>query len=124
MVVTSLMMAVAYWSGAHPVLEQPITSVMPKCEPLCSVLASMNAKKYVVWHGAFGGESPKPLQLWSSQSLSVLQRGRPKAQLAKLCIAKGRRYTGQKKALQRSQAYSNEFGRAVAGIIKSWLKNS
>ena len=124
MVVTSLMMAIGHWSGAHPVLEQPISSVMPKCEPLCSVLKMMNAKKHIVWHGAFNGESPKPLQLWSPQDLSALQLGRPKVRLSKLCTTKGRRYSGKKRALQRSQAYSHDFGKAVAEVFKTWLKNT
>lgn len=124
MVVTSLMFAVGHWSGVHPVLEQPVSSVMPKCEPLCSVLAMMNARKHIVWHGAFNGESPKPLQLWSSQDLSALQRGRPKVRLAQLCVVKGKRYSGNSKALRRSQAYSREFGKAVAEIFKSWKISS
>ena len=123
MVVTSLVMAIAYWSGANPVLEQPTSSVMPKREPLCSVLASMKAKKHTVWHGAFNGESPKPLQLWSAQNLTTLQRGRPKMSLTKLCVTKGNRYSGKKDALRASQTYSHEFGRAVAKVFKTWLKN-
>lgn len=122
MVVTSLMMAVAFWSGANPVLEQPMSSVMPKCEPLASVLASINANKHTVWHGAYGGESPKPLQLWSPKDLSVLQRGRPGDRLLTLCVHRGKRYSGNKEALQRSQAYSHEFGKAVSAVFKSWLK--
>lgn len=124
MVVTSLLMAVVFWSGANPVLEQPMSSVMPKCEPLCSVLASISANKHTVWHGAYGGESPKPLQLWSPKDLSALQRGRPMDRLLTLCVSRGKRYSGKKKALQRSQAYSHEFGRAVAAVFKSWLKNA
>ena len=124
MVVTSLLMAVVFWSGANPVLEQPISSVMPKCEPLASVLASISAKKHTVWHGAYGGESPKPLQLWSPKDLSMLQRGRPKIRLSTLCSHRGKRYSGRKKALQKSQAYSLEFGQAVAGVFKTWLKKA
>lgn len=73
MVVTSLVMAFGHWSGVNPVLEQPISSAMPRAEPLSSVLRSINASKHVVWHGAFSGESPKPLQLWSCQDLSALR---------------------------------------------------
>ena len=99
-------MAVGHWSGCHPVLEQPSGSDMPKCEPLKSVLACVGAIKHVCWLGSFGGESPKPLQIWSSKDLSQLQRGRPKAShLHKLCTSKGKSYTGRHSALKLSQAY-------------------
>jgi len=108
MVVTSLVMAVGYWSGCNPVLEQPAGSDMPKCEPLRSVLTFVHASKHVCWHGAFGGETPKPLQLWSPRDLSQLQRSRPPLGLGqKLCTAKGPSYSGKKSALKKSQSYSN-----------------
>ena len=123
MVVTSLVMAIGHWSGVNPVLEAPTTSAMPRAEPLCSVLQFINASKHVVWLGAFSGESPKPLQIWSRQDLSALQHGRPSShRFSKLCNTKGKSYSGNRKALHRSQAYTREFGKAVAGVVKHWLK--
>ena len=123
MVVTSLAMAIGHWRGANPVLEQPITYVMPRAEPLRSVLRSINASKHVVWHGAFSGESPKPLQIWSSKDLSALQRGRPLFRRFKqLCQSNGKSYSGHRKAFKRSQTYTHEFGRAVVGVVKPWVK--
>ena len=105
MVVTSLVMAVGYWSGCNPVLEQPSGSVMPRCEPLHSVLTFIGASKHTCWLGAFGGESPKPLQLLSPRDLSQLERGRPPAAAwTKLCTVKGTVYRGSY-ALKSSQTY-------------------
>ena len=104
-------------------LEQPITSAMLRAEPLSSVLRSINGSKHVVWHGAFSGESPKPLQIWSCQDLSAMQRGSPFARrFKKLVQTKGKSYTGIRKALKGSQTYTRGFGRAVAGVVKQWLK--
>jgi hypothetical protein len=110
MVVTSLMIAVGYWSDCTPVLEQPSGSAMPKCEPLCSVLRCIGSRKYNSWLGTFGGASPKPLQLWCHRDLSALQRGRPLAGslnqlVSEVTTRKGRTYNGKKKALKSSQAY-------------------
>ena len=125
MVATSLVMAIGHWSGVNPVLEQPITSAMPRAEPLCSVLKFMQASKHVVWHGAFLGESLKPLQIWSRQDLSALQRGRPSShRFKKLCKQKGKSYSGNRSALIRSQSYTREFGKAVAGVVKHWVKKN
>ena len=106
MVVTSLVMAIGFWSGCNPALEQPTTSDMPKCEPLKSVLAHTGASKHVCWHGSFGGESPKPLQLWSHRDLSQLVRGRPPAGASRLCTVQGTSYSGDHAALKTSQTYS------------------
>ena len=43
MVVTSLLMILAHFVGANPVLEQPVSSCMPKLEPLQSTLRGIGA---------------------------------------------------------------------------------
>ena len=105
-------MFVAFLSLLKPVLEQPSGSVMPKAEPLRSVLAFIGADKVTCWHGAFGGESAKPLQLWSPahEDLKVLRRKKPSTGL-KMLVAEDksqgvRKYSGVRKMLKDSQAYS------------------
>ena len=71
-------MLFAHLCGCSPVLEQPTSSVLPKLEPLKNVLEFIGSKKVVVWHGAYGGESHKPLQLWSPRDLSSLVKPKPK----------------------------------------------
>ena len=90
-----------------PVLEQPVTSAMPKCEPLKSVLQCIGAQKHTTWLGAFGGESPKPLQLWCARGLSALQRPKPSG-LESLCDTNEQTgsYSGRRKALKISQTYT------------------
>ena len=61
-----------------PILEQPTSSIMPKCNPLQSTLSFMKATRVVTWHGSFGARSPKPLQLWSSSDMiKSRRRARP-----------------------------------------------
>ena len=106
-------MFVAFFSQLVPVLEQPSGSVMPKAEPLRSVLAYIGARKVTCWHGAFGGESAKPLQLWSPahEDLKVLWRKKPTTGMRTLVStdkSKGvRRYSGVHRMLKGSQAYSS-----------------
>ena len=108
LVVTSLVMVVGHWTHCFPVLEQPTGSDMPKCEPLCSVLQHIGAGRIVTWHGAFDGESPKPLQLRSPQDLSPLRRDRPAATetRTRLCTVEGSSYSGKADCLRVSQTYS------------------
>jgi hypothetical protein len=123
MQVASLVFFVAASSSLSPVLEQPLTSVMVKCCPLSTVLACTGAIKTVVWHGAFGGKTPKPLQLWhvhpSYRRMS--ERGRPSfkgsAKLVRRHGCDGKKFTGGKH-VTKSQAYSKEFGTAVAKITR------
>lgn len=130
MVVTSLAMSFAHCCGTNPVLEQPSNSCLPKLEPLQSALSLMGASKTTIWHGAYGGTSPKPLQLWSAKDMSSLKRPKPqhlsshlvKKQSTKQADGKMKNtYTGKTKALLQSQVYSSSFGNAVASVAKTWL---
>ena len=129
-VVTALTMMFSYFCGCSPVLEQPTGSCMPKTEPLHTVLPGIGAKKWVIWHGAWGGTSPKPLQLWSARDLKALVRPRPKKMVSDSLVRKGQKrmsdnstkatYTGTK-ALKQSQTYCMAFGKAVALLAKIWV---
>ena len=97
---------------------------------LHTVLSGIGAKKWVIWHGAWGGTSPKPLQLWSARDLKALVRPRPKKMVSDSLVRKGQKrmsdnstkatYTGTK-ALKQSQTYCMAFGKAVALLAKIWV---
>ena len=131
-VVTALTMTLSYFCGCSPVLEQPISSTMPRLEPLKSVLAGIAAHKTVVWHGAYSGTSPKCLQLWSPRDLGDLVRPRPQLLSSNLVVTKKRMvdgrmkssYTGMKDKLKDSQTYCKAFGSAVATLVDDWVKTN
>ena len=99
-------------------------------EPLQSVLKFARCKRHHIWHGAYGGTSPKGLQLWSFRDLSALARPKPTHFVSNLCklgvkMVDGKEkktYSGTK-ALKASQSYCKPFGKAVALLAKSWLSD-
>jgi len=130
-VVTGLTMTFAFLCGCSPVLEQPTSSCMPQAEPTKSVLACIGASKTVIWHGAYSGTTPKPLQLWSTRDLRSLRRPRPHHLKSDL-VAKGTKrtstgvvkstYSGTNK-LKGSQTYCKAFGRAVGQLARTWVSH-
>ena len=104
---------------------------MPKLQPLRGVLECIGAHKRIIWHGAYGGPSPKPLQIWSCCNLSALVRPRPKHLVSRLIKYGTKRtstgqpkttHSGVKKNLKGSQTYCMAFGRAVAKLVKAWFE--
>ena len=125
MQVTSLLMFLSWLFGNVPVLEQPLNSVMPLCEPLKGTLSYIKAHKIVTWHGAFGGGSHKPLQLWTpGAAMTAMRRRRPRRSNGPaLYWQVGKKYYGKKSALKASQAYSAAFGKAVADIVRQNVRH-
>ena len=129
-VVTGLTMTFAFFCGCSPVLEQPTSSSMPKAEPTKSVLAGMGASKHIIWHGAYSGTTPKPLQVWSPRDMSSLVRPRPRLLKSDL-VNKGTKrtadgvlkttYSGTKDKLKASQTYCKQFGRAMGTLAQTWV---
>jgi len=122
-------MTFSFFCGNSPVLEQPTTSCMPKAEPMKSVLAGMAASKAVIWHGAYSGTTPKPLQLWSPRDLRPLVRPRPRHLKSDL-VKKGTKRTSDgvvkdtysgTKDLKASQTYCQQFGRAIGTLARTWV---
>lgn len=104
-------------------LEQPQNSVLPESGCMASVLQYVQATKTLTYHFCFGGQTLKPLQLWSHSSfLRDLSRPKPAgcSQLEEdaLVSRDAAGFTGNKTQLKESQAYSKPFGRA---IIKAFL---
>ena len=118
MTIASLMFFLGYLCDVSPVLEQPLGSCMARAAPMSTSIESTRAVKTVTWHGAFGASSLKPLQLWSHREcFQGLRRKRPTIAVpVSLVHKKGNKVSGAK-AMQASQAYTPEFGRAVADLV-------
>ena len=115
--VMSLAMFVALLTDVFCILEQPCNSVMPKVGSLKRVLEYFGMEKLQTWHGAFGGPSPKPLQLWHAKGLNLqsLRRDKPSHLSSDLVShGDGGSYTGIKPNLVQSAHYTREFREAVA----------
>ena len=119
MVITALLMLVSFWCGNVPVLEQPLNSTMPLCPPLATVLRFVKATRVVTWHKAFGAKTKKPLQILSSSDMiGALRRPMPSGKSDVLARrGDGGTFSGIKKKLVASQAYTPLFGIAVADMI-------
>ena len=125
MVASALIYFLAWLTNCAPVLEQPTQSVLPKAKPFATVLAYTQAWRTVTWHGAFNGESSKPLQLWHvDPQYARMKRNKPaesRTTLTTYTVSRSGRkgFTGKSKELKASQAYTLEFGRAVAAITSA-----
>lgn len=121
MTITALLMLVSFLVENLAVLEQSAGSTMPKTPPLNVVLKFANAKRVVTWHGAFGAPTAKPLQIWSNSAIiEKLRREKPVGISGHLCSNVGgdSSYSGIPRRLFGSQAYTAEFGRAVADMMR------
>lgn len=118
---TALWLFMAYLSDSHYIVEQPMNSVMFKAPPLSTVLAMSSVSRVTTWHGSFGGETPKPFSLHSSLPQTVLTAGlfrrRQRQQTGVKLVKKDKKgkFTGNAN-LKRSQAYTADFGKAVADM--------
>ena len=125
MVASALIYFLAWLTNCAPVLEQPQQSVLPKAKPFATVLAYTQATRTTTWHGAFNGASSKPLQLWHVDpryaKMKRKKPGQPQTTLTTQTVSKSGRkgFSGKAKELKASQAYTLEFGRAVAAITSS-----
>lgn len=77
-------------------------------------------RRTTTWLGAYGGDTPKPLQLYHSEpafaSLKrrLPQKARPRKRLVKKLA--GGKFRGIAARLKKSQEYTLEFCRTVATI--------
>jgi hypothetical protein len=115
--VTLILLLLAWLMNVTYTLEQPMSSLMDKVEHLKVFLEFTEATYEVIWLGAFGGLSPKPLKLYGScEWLADLYRPKPPVGqcTVQLVTRKGKKVRGNKKALKASQIYTEAFGIAVA----------
>ena len=76
----------------------------------------------VTYLGCFGGESIKPLQVWSSlKGCMALQRRKPKERKGNLATAQNERVRRNRLASKCNQSYSDDFGIAVTKQMRAGL---
>lgn len=102
------------------ICEQPANSILFKMPPMSTVLAASQAQATTTWHSAFGAPSPKPFRLFSNINKPALEAAlkRKKQRVEggiKLVNKKGTKFSGNKN-LTKSQAYTPQFGAAVAAL--------
>ena len=113
----SLIIFVSWCIGGRPVLEQPVSSVLPLISPMKEVLAFVGARRTVTWLGQFGGPTPKPIQLWQCDPVhGTLRRRRPSRTLDTLVKRWGKRFRGKSGPMKKSQEYPPMFCQAVAQL--------
>ena len=120
--ISGLMLLICFLLDCQDGFEQPQNSVAPESACLAAVLAFIQSKRTITYHYLFGGNTLKPLQLWSSQEWMLwMHRPRPSGCVSDEQLVdrdEGGAFTGIHSELFESQHYTMEFGRA---IIKYWL---
>ena len=102
-------------------LEQPLNSCAPLCRPLKGVLAFTAARMVTTYHGAYGGETVKPLQVWTlAEAFDSLRRPKPSQSRESALATRdyGGGFTGIGPRLKASQAYTRCFGDAVMAALR------
>lgn len=121
MVRCALWLYMSHLLGCKFIVEQPMNSVFYKLPPMSAVLTATQAEAITTWHSAFGADTAKPFTLFSNisqQALAVgLKRKKPRIQGPKRALVKkkGAKFTGNRN-LSKSQAYTPQFGAAVAAF--------
>ena len=118
--VTAMLFFISFLLLNVPVLEQPWNSVLPKVSSLALVLRLTQAQQVKTYGAAFGTDSLKPWQLWSSaQAVESLARSRPNVASEALVTHdySSGQFTGIKDALKASEWYPANFGKAVVDMM-------
>ena len=117
-VLTSMLLLLAWLRAVHIFFETPLTSVMPFFTPLKELVKSCMQYMQVAHMGAFNGGTEKPLKLYSSsEHIHDMERQKPKG-LKKLMVKRdGKFYGTDLKGIKKSQAYTPQFGAAIARIF-------
>ena len=116
--ISALLMFIGYMTLCVPALEQPGNSCLPSCGVMRCVLQHIQAYKVITYHGSFGSETLKPLQIISTSPwISALIRPKPTVTAdddeALVTRSADGSFTGKKKNLESSQSYTRQFGLAV-----------
>ena len=120
---TTLLFVIAYGRGVEIYLEQPQSSVMPWYPCVEALFQWVNMTKLPVQLGTYGGESSKPVFIWTSETnvrihFRIRRGGTQKLEASKkkkLCVRSATgAVTGIKSALKNSQHYPTEFGVTIA----------
>jgi hypothetical protein len=121
-VLTTMLMLLAYIRNAHVWIEQPSSSLMPVFSPLKEFLDFACGYSVTTFLQAFGSKSLKPLCIrCSAEEVMRLRRQRPHVRGENLATTKGTMVTGKRKQLRESQAYPPLFGKAVSEAMTAIL---
>ncbi len=116
--IASLLMWLSFQIGNITCLEQPLNSCMVLSKSMRGTLKHIGAQKFVTYMGCFGGDTEKPLQLWSpSPYFSMMEREKPGGGSVELVTRNGHQFTGKKSELAESQIYTPAFARAVYRVF-------
>lgn len=119
---TVAVLLVAFLRGAFVYVEQPCSSLMSLYEPMKSFIILIARQRCRVTLGAYGADSAKPIYIYTNDSnVDRFQKAVPKGtEFKQLCYkdASGS-ITGIKGVLKASQAYPEDFGKAVAAATAS-----
>ena len=123
MILTSLLFFVAAVLGHVTLLEQPMSSCLPKCGPMCNVLTWLGCVKCTTYMGAFNGPTCKPTQLWTGHSTMArcLARYKPTERGGGTVVHHGCQYTGVKSVLEESAIYTKAFANEVLRAYEAVL---
>lgn len=116
----------AWFSDCVFVIEQPMSSVMNFHADFKSMMDYTGGDKHTVWHGAYGGNTMKPLKLMGTAPwLDRLRRPRPvMPQVVALAVTVGGKTTiskAKRSETSRSEHYCREFGESVALYQREWI---
>ena len=119
--ISGMLLLLAHLLQCQDGFEQPQNSVAPESACLVAVLSFIRSSRTITYHYLFGGNTLKPLQLWSSQLwMQRMQRAKPSGSVTDDQLAtrgEAGSFTGVHAELHESQHYTLEFGRAV---IRYW----
>ena len=119
--ISGMVLLLSYLLQLQDGFEQPQNSVAPESACLVAVLSFIQSQRTITYHYLFGGNTLKPLQLWSSQLwMQRMKRAKPPGSVTDEQLAtRGEEgaFTGIHAELYESQHYTLEFGRA---IIRYW----
>ena len=101
---------------AYFIVEQPLSSIMAQHKLMAELLTHTGATNTTVWMGAWGGETPKPLRLWSTAPWisKLCTRKPPPSAIGKLTTRGPDGSVTGGPCLRDSAAYPSAFGKAIA----------
>ena len=134
----SFLITLAVTRSVYFAIEQPLDSFMYHLEAISSTLYVTGHSRVVSWMGAFGAQTPKPLEFrGTAPFISSFRRSKKQAD-ARLGIRKVRLYfnqkrvskkssgwrksgwtTGAKGRLKLSQTYPRDFSSLLASLVAS-----
>ena len=113
--VSALLYLLTALMGNIPALEQPLNSCMPLYSVVNAVLTFCETYRVTTYHGSFGAETVKPLQILSpSARIHSLIRSKPSFlapsdDSSLVTRDDSGSFTGQKQQLTQSQAYTENL---------------